>query len=56
MACFDPKITETIITSIAKQHPQYFVMADRSLASDNVADNFEQLFEEYSPTTIRKIL
>lgn len=56
MACFEPKITETIITSIAKQHPQYFVMADRSLASDNVADNFEQLFEEYSPTTIRKIL
>ena len=56
MACFEPKITEAVITSIAKQHPQYFVMADRSLASDNVADNFEQLFEEYSPTTIRKSL
>lgn len=56
MACFEPKITETVITSIAKQQPQDFVMADRSLASDNVADNFEQLFEEYSPTTIRKIL
>ena len=56
MACFEPKVTETVITSIAKQQPQYFVMADRSLASDNVADNFEQLFEEYSPTTIRKIL
>ena len=56
MACFEPNVTETVITSIAKQQPQYFVMADRSLASDNVADNFEQLFEEYSPTTIRKIL
>lgn len=56
MACFEPNVTETVITSIAKQQPQYFVMADRSLATDNVADNFEQLFEEYSPTTIRKIL
>jgi adenine-specific DNA-methyltransferase len=56
MACFEPDVTEDTITAIAKQQPQYFVMADRSLASDNVADNFDQLFEEYSPTTIRKIL
>jgi adenine-specific DNA-methyltransferase len=56
MACFEPNVNEDTITAIAKQQPQYFVMADRSLASDNVADNFEQLFEEYSPTTIRKIL
>ena len=44
------------IAAIAKQQPFYFVMADRSLASDNVADNFEQLFEEYSPDTQRRIL
>lgn len=56
MACFEPNVSEDTITAIAKQQPQYFVMADRSLASDNVADNFEQLFEEYSPTTIRRIL
>ena len=56
MACFEPNVNEDTITAIAKQQPQYFVMADRSLASDNVAENFEQLFEEYSPTTIRKIL
>jgi adenine-specific DNA-methyltransferase len=56
MACFERDVTEDTITAIAKQQPQYFVMADRSLASDNVADNFEQLFEEYSPSTIRKIL
>ena len=56
MACFEPNVTEETITAIAKQQPQYFVIADRSMASDNVADNFEQLFEEYSPTTIRKIL
>jgi adenine-specific DNA-methyltransferase len=56
MACFERDVTEDTITAIAKQQPQYFVIADRSLASDNVADNFEQLFEEYSPTTIRRIL
>lgn len=56
MACFEPNVTEDTITAIAKQQPFYFVMADRSLASDNVADNFEQLFEEYSPDTQRRIL
>lgn len=56
MACFEPNVSEDMITAIAKQQPQHFVMADRSLATDNVADNFEQLFEEYSPTTIRRIL
>lgn len=56
MACFEPNVTEDTIKAIAKQQPQYFVMADRSLASDNVADNFEQLFEEYSPDTKRRIL
>jgi adenine-specific DNA-methyltransferase len=43
MACFEPNVTEETITAIAKQQPQYFVIADRSLASDNVADNFEQV-------------
>jgi adenine-specific DNA-methyltransferase len=56
MACFEPNVTEDTIAAIAKQQPFYFVMADRSLASDNVADNFEQLFEEYSPDTQRRIL
>lgn len=56
MACFEPNVTEDTITAIAKQQPQYFVMADRSLASDNVADNFEQIFNEYSDSTIRKII
>ena len=30
--------------------------ADSSLASDNVADNFEQIFQAYSKETIRRIL
>lgn len=56
MACFEANVTEDTITAIAKQQPQYFVMADRSLASDNVADNFEQIFNEYSESTVRRII
>lgn len=56
MACFDEDVNETTITEIARQHPYYFVMRDSSLANDQVADNFEQIWEEYSKDTIRRIL
>ena len=56
LACFDENVNETTITEIAKQHPYYFVMRDKSLANDNVADNFEQIFEHYSKDTFRRIL
>lgn len=56
IACFDDNIAESTITEIAKMKPYYFVMRDSSLASDNVADNFDQLFETYSKDTIRKII
>lgn len=55
MACFDKDVNETAITEIARQKPYYFVMRDSSLATDNVADNFEQIWEEYSKDTVRKI-
>ena len=56
LACFDEDVNESTITAIAKQQPYYFVMRDSSLANDNVADNFEQIFEHYSKDTIRKII
>ena len=56
MACFDEEVNETTITEIARQQPYYFVMRDSSLANDQVADNFEQIFEHYSKDTIRRIL
>lgn len=56
MACFDEEVNETTITEIARQQPYYFVMRDSSLANDQVADNFEQIWEEYSKDTVRKIL
>ena len=56
MACFDEEVNETTITEIARQHPYYYVMCDSSLANDQVADNFEQIWEEYSKDTVRKII
>ena len=56
LACFDENVNESTITAIAKQKPYYFVMRDASLATDNVADNFEQIWQEYSKDTIRRIL
>ena len=56
VACFDENIDEATITKIAKLKPYYFVMRDSSLATDNVADNFEQLWNAYSKDTIRKVL
>ena len=56
MACFDEEVNETTITEIARQQPYYFVMRDSSLANDQVADNFEQIWEEYSKDTVRRLL
>ena len=56
MACFDEEVNETTITEIARQQPYYFVMRDSSLANDQVADNFEQIWEEYSKDMVRRIM
>ena len=56
IACFDKDINESVITAIAKEKPYYFVMCDRSIATDNVADNFDQIFNAYSKETIRRII
>ena len=56
VACFDDDVNEDVIKAVAKRKPYYFVMRDSSLSSDNVADNFEQIFQAYSKETIRRIL
>ncbi|MBU9723638.1 MULTISPECIES: site-specific DNA-methyltransferase [Bacillaceae] len=56
LACFDTDVTSEVITEIAKKQPYYAVFRDSSIANDSVATNFEQIFENYSPTTIRKVL
>ncbi len=56
IACFDTDVNEDVIKAVAKMKPYYFIMRDSSLASDNVADNFEQIFQAYSKDTIRKVM
>ena len=55
IACFD-RVTEEIVTEIAKLKPYYAVFRDNSFATDATLVNFEQIFATYSPTTIRKVL
>ena len=56
IACFDTEVNEDVIKAVAKMKPYYFVMRDSSLSSDNVADNFDQIFQAYSKETIRRVL
>lgn len=56
MACFDKNVTDEVIAAIAKEMPSYFVMRDSSQADDSVAINFEQIFNTYSPQTVRRVL
>lgn len=56
IACFDRDVTDDVVTAIAKKHPFYTVFRDSSFSSDSVAANFEQIFDTYSPQTVRKVL
>ena len=56
IACFDNDVNEEVITAVAKQQPIYFVMRDSSLSTDTTATNFDQIFETYSPETVRKVI
>ena len=56
MACFDHDVTEETVKAIAQMKPYYAVFRDNSMANDSVATNFDQIFETYSPETVRKVL
>lgn len=56
LACFDKDVNEETVTEIAKKKPFYVVLRDKSMFNDSVAANFEQIFETYSPETVRKVL
>ena len=55
ISCFDEEITEGTVESIAKKHPYYAVFSEGKM-SDSTLANFEQIFDTYSPTTIRKVI
>lgn len=56
LACFDDGVTSETVTAIAKSKPYYAVFRDASMADDSTATNFDQIFETYSPSTVRKVL
>ncbi|MBR3237928.1 MAG: site-specific DNA-methyltransferase [Oscillospiraceae bacterium] len=56
LACFDTGVTTETVTAIAKKQPYYAVFRDSSMADDSTATNFDQIFETYSPNTVRKVL
>lgn len=56
LACFDHDVTDETVKAIARMKPYYAVFRDSSMASDSVATNFDQIFETYSPDTVRKVL
>lgn len=55
IACFG-KLDTTLITEIAKKQPYYAVFRDSSFINDSALVNFEQVFNTYSPKTIRRVL
>lgn len=56
LACFDHDVTEETVKAIAQMKPYYAVFRDSSMKNDSVATNFDQIFETYSPETVRKVL
>ena len=56
IACFDKDVTDETVKAIAQKKPYYAVFRDSSMANDSVATNFDQIFESYSPDTVRKVL
>ena len=55
IACFD-KVDTSLISDIAKKKPHYAVFRDSSFVNDSAIINFEQVFNTYSPNTIRMVL
>lgn len=56
IACFDNSVSKDVITEIAKQKPLYFVMKSESLERDSIGSEIDQIFDNYSPSTERKVL
>jgi adenine-specific DNA-methyltransferase len=55
IACFK-RVDTALITEIAQKKPYYAVFRDSSFSSDSAMVNFEQVFNTYSPNTIRRVL
>lgn len=56
IACFDKDVTDETVKAVANMKPYYAVFRDNSMRNDSVATNFDQIFANISPDTIRKVL
>lgn len=56
IACFDKNIDTDLVKQIARKKPSYAVITDRSMHDDSLLTNFEQIFKEISPDTVRRVL
>lgn len=56
IACFDKNIDTDLVKEIARKKPYYAVITDRSMHDDSLLTNFEQIFKEISPDTVRRVL
>lgn len=50
------KVDNSLVTKIAKKQPYYAVFRDSSFINDSALVNVEQIFNTYSPNTIRRVL
>jgi adenine-specific DNA-methyltransferase len=55
IACFD-RVDTSMITEIAQKQPYYAIFRDSSFVNDSALVNVEQIFNTYSPSTIRRVL
>lgn len=55
IACFD-RVDTSMITEISQKQPYYAVFRDSSFINDSALVNVEQIFNTYSPSTIRRVL
>jgi len=55
VACFK-QVDTALITEIAQRKPYYAVFRDSSFGNDSAMVNFEQVFNTYSPSTMRRVL
>lgn len=56
IACFDKDIDTDLVKEIAKKKPVYAVILNRNMINDSLLTNFDQIFKEISPDTVRKVL
>ena len=56
IACFDDDVSSEAVQAIAELKPDYAVFKDAGIANNSVMTNFDQIFNTYSPGTVRRIL